>query len=154
MRLLLSTLFVFCMLVVSAQKTTRGKLKLRDDVKIENRTVALDTIVPNKGEIVVSGYEKSQQSTSECFFITNNTPHLITSLSFTVTYYNLRGETLHSRKETVSCDIPPTETRKVDIRAWDRQKLWYYVNSQARHNDHCTPFDISIHIDLYLTPSE
>lgn len=154
MRLLLSAILLTCMFAGWAQKTTRGKLRLRDDVRIENQVVAVDTVIPEKGSVPVSGYEKAQHSTSECFFVTNNSAREISSLTFTVTYFNLRGEILHSRTESVSCDIPPSTTRKIDIRAWDRQKLWYYVNSQARHNDHSTPFDISIHIDHFLSPCE
>lgn len=135
-----------------SQKTTRGRLKLRDDVRIGQAANAIDTIIPAKGDIVVSGFEKAQQSASESFFVTNHTPRTLTSITFTITYLNLRGEELHARTETVRCDIPPEMTRKVDIRSWDRQKLWYYKDSQGRHNDYCNPFDIRIRINHVISP--
>lgn len=134
------------------QKTTRGRLKLRDDVKIGRIVNAIDTVIPGIGDIVVSGFEKAQHSASESFFVTNHTSRTLTSITFTITYLNLRGEVLHARTETVGCDIPPEMTRKVDIRSWDRQKLWYYKDSQARHNDYCNPFDIRVRIDYVISP--
>lgn len=147
--LALSLLFVYPAL---AQKTTRGRLKLRDDVSVGHNINVVDTVIPAKGEVVVSGFEKAQQSVSESFFVTNHTSRTITSVTFTITYLNLRGEMLHARTETVRCDIPPEMTRKVDLRSWDRQKLWYFKDSQARHNDFCNPFDVRIRIDCVLSP--
>ena len=135
-----------------SQKTTRGRLKLRDDVRIGQTVNVADTIIPAKGEIIVSGFEKAQQSASESFFVSNHTCFTITAIGFTITYLNLRGEVLHARTESVRCDIPPEMTRKVDIRSWDRQKLWYFKDSQARHNDYCNPFDIRIRIDYVVSP--
>ncbi len=154
MRQLLCVLALMVFFTGWGQKTTRGKLRLREEIRVEHQESAIDTIRPAKGEIVVSGYEKSQQSTTECFFVTNHTSHTITGITFTISYYNMRGEQLHSRTETVRCDIPPSETRKLDIRAWDRQKLWYYKHSQGRHNDNSTPFDVAFHIHYCLTPKE
>lgn len=153
MRLILSVIMMFVLCAGVAQKTTRGKLRLRDDVRFENSVLINDTIVPAKGEIGLYGYEKSQQSSAESFFVTNSTGRDIMSMTFSISYFNLKGEKLHSRTETVKCDIPPTETRKVDIKSWDSQRLWYYHGSHARHNDFGNPYDIRIHIEYVVSPA-
>lgn len=141
------------MFPVVAQKTTRGKLRLRDDIRIEGHANINDTIVPNKGEVGLYGYEKAQQSVKESFFVTNHTDRTIISLAFSISYYNERGEMLHSRTETVRCDIPSAETRKIEIKTWDSQKLWYYIGSHARHNDFSNPYDIRFQIKYIISPA-
>lgn len=150
-----STLFflmVLSVLSVLAQKTTRNKLKLKEDVSFETKVDITDTIKPLKGDIGLFGYEKAQNSAAESFFVTNNTLRQIIALSFTISYLNSRGEKLHSRTETVKCSIPPSETRKIDIKSWDNQRLWYYLGSHSRHNDFGNPFDIRIHIEYFVSP--
>lgn len=152
MRSLVSVIIFLVAIVTWAQNTTRGKLKLRDDVRFENNVKINDTIVPAKGDIGLYGYEKAQQSTKEAFFVINHTDRVISSLTFSISYYNERGEMLHSRTETVRCDIPATETRKVEFKSWDSQKLWHYVGSLAHHNDFSNPYDIRIHIEYIISP--
>lgn len=143
----------FCLAAAAvAQKTTRGKLRLRDDVRIQHVDKVNDTIVPLKGEIGLYGYEKAQQSATESFFVTNNTDREIMSLVVSISYFNIRGDQLHSRTEVVACDIPPSQTRKIDIKSWDRQKLWYYTGSHARHSDFSNPYDVRFHIEYVLSP--
>lgn len=138
---------------VSAKRnvTTRKGLKTEYDFGVHEQEAAPDTIWPQKGDFGVYGYEKAQSATSESFFVTNNTSTTVSALVVTITYYNTRGDLLHRRSaEKVACDIPPGETRKIDIRAWDKQKLWYYKHSQARHNAYSTPFDVKVQIDYAL----
>ncbi len=140
-------------MVAMPQKTTRGKLRLREDVMIHHMEKVNDTIVPANGEIGLYGYEKAQQSATESFFLTNNTGREIVSIAVSISYFNMRGEKLHSRTEEVKCDIPPSETRKIDLKSWDRQRLWYYFGSHARHTDFSNPYDIRFHIDFVVSPA-
>ncbi len=152
MRLLVFAISLCLAAAALAQKTTRGKLRLRDDVRFQPTEKVNDTIVPPMGAIGLYGYEKTQQSATESFFVSNHTEREIESLVLTISYLNMRGELLHSRTEVIKCDIPPSETRKVDIKSWDRQKLWFYVGSHARHNDFSSPFDINFHIEYVVSP--
>lgn len=153
MRSLLAALIIISFFSGYAQKTTRGKLKLRDDVRFESSAKVNDTIVPARGDIGLYGYEKAQQSTKETFFVTNRTERTIVSMIFSISYYNVAGEMLHSRTEVVRCDIPPAETRKIGIKSWDSQKLWHYVGSHARHSDFSNPYDIRMRVEYVVSPA-
>ena len=92
----------------------------------------------------ITGFDKRTESTVESFFVTNTTDRRLTGLDFTLTYLTVDGKQLHSRHVEIESDIPPGETRKYDIRSFDRQKSFYYHKSQAPVRRKATPFSILI----------
>lgn len=94
----------------------------------------------------ITGFDKRAEATVESFFVTNTTDRRLVGLDFTLTYLTLEGKQLHSRHVEIDCDIPPGETRKFDIRSFDRQKSFYYHKSQAPVRRRATPFRISVQV--------
>ena len=56
---------------------------------------------------------------------------------------------LHQREEVLSVEIPPQETRKVDIKSFDVQHSFYHILSN-KPTRRATPFNTRIEI-LSLT---
>lgn len=81
-------------------------------------------------QIAFSGYDKTQRSAVESFFITNNTDRTMTGITMYIDYRMPDGRQLHKRFVRLVCDIPPGETRKADIESWDRQRTFYYELSE------------------------
>lgn len=83
----------------------------------------------SRRNILFSGYEKKLQSTRESFFITNRTDHVILSVELSIEYLTPDGRQLNRRFHRVACNIPPGETRAVDVKSWDTQHAFYYAPS-------------------------
>ena len=83
-------------------------------------------------QIVFSGYDKTISSKIESFFITNKTEYLTTE-----------SAQLHKRYERIAYPIPAGETRKIDIRTWDKQNSFYYYLS-VKPRRQATPFMVRI----------
>lgn len=97
------------------------KLILRDDsvfLKYGN-TFSFDSIS-------FLGYEKEINSNHETFLIKNNSEARIMAFKIKIIYKDLKDRMFHSRIIDNECDIPPKETRKIDINTWDKQKTYYY----------------------------
>lgn len=82
-------------------------------------------------QISFSGFDKPGRSTTESFFITNNTDRNMTGVTLYIEYLTPDGRQLHKRFLNLSCDIPAGETRKADIRSWDTQRSFHYDKSVA-----------------------
>ena len=131
-------------------------------MKLKVKPIEADTTVMTEGSLTIcspcvpcnegysieqaqiTGFDKRTESTVESFFVTNTTDRSLTGLDFTLTYLTLEGRQLHSRHVEIDCDIPPGETRKYDIRSFDRQKSFYYHKSQAPTRRQASPFRIDI----------
>lgn len=94
----------------------------------------------------ITGFDKRAEALVESFFITNTTDRRLTGLDFTLSYYTLDGRMLHSRHVEIDCDIPAGQTRKFDIKSFDRQKSFYYHKSQAPSRRRATPFRVELQI--------
>jgi hypothetical protein len=94
-------------------------------------------------QLLLTGYDKPLNSDTETFFVTNNTDCDLTTISIEIEYLTLDSRQLHKRFERIKCDIPAGETRKIDIRTWDRQHSFYYHLS-TRPRRQATPYTISI----------
>lgn len=94
----------------------------------------------------ITGFDKRAEAVVESFFVTNTTDRRLVGMDFTLTYYTLDNRMLHSRHVEIDCDIPAGETRKFDIKSFDRQKSFYYHKSQAPARRQATPFRISLQI--------
>lgn len=128
--------------------STRGKLKL-----VPTHESITDTIRDSLSAITIAGFEKAQNSSTESFFVINKSKFFIKGINLSVEYLNLKGYQLHLNTLTIPCDIPPMQTRSLNMKSWDRQHLWYYVGTQGRHNDYCNPFDVHIRINYITVPS-
>lgn len=113
-------------------------------------TVCSPCVPCNEGYTIeqaqITGFDKRAESAVESFFVTNTTDRRLTGIDFTLTYLTLEGKQLHSRHVEIDCDIPPGETRKYDIRSFDRQKSFYYYKSQAPKRRQASPFRIELQI--------
>lgn len=114
-------------------------------------------VAPSQQLFAVKGYDKPLRSRRETFFATNNADGEATvkRIAFTITYYDSAKRMLHSRSESVGCDIPPSETRQISIPSWDKQQSFYYVRSTIPAKaEQATPYDITITVDTIFTAPE
>ncbi|MDE6368391.1 MAG: FxLYD domain-containing protein [Muribaculaceae bacterium] len=138
-----------CALSAPGQRTTRKRLKPSlEAVAGHDRSKLFDTIATaaDSAAIAFSGYEKTLSSSKESFFATNHTDSLITRLNIEITYLDMKGRQLDTRKVTLDTDFPPGETRRFDISAWDRQKVFYYHLSPTPRSSHATPYNVTIRL--------
>lgn len=102
------------------------------------------------GQVTYSGYDKTAGSNRESFFITNGTDRMLAGVSLYIDYLSMDSVQMHRRFVHIPTSIPSGETRRVDIRSWDRQKTLYYHLS-PRPRKKATPYDVSfIPIAIYL----
>lgn len=140
---------VGCALSAPCQRTTRKRLKPSPEaIARRNHTSRFDTIATaaDSAAIVFSGYEKTLSSTKESFFATNHTDSLITRLNIEIKYLDMKGRQLDTRAVTLDTDLPPGETRRFDLSAWDRQKVFYYYLSPTPRSSHATPYNVTIRL--------
>lgn len=91
-------------------------------------------------QIVFSGFDKPGSSSSESFFITNNTDRILSGVSMYIEYLTPDGRQLHKRWVRLNCSVPPGETRKADIKSWDTQRAFHYAESAPGR--HSSPFSV------------
>lgn len=82
-------------------------------------------------QITFTGYDKPRNSSTETFFITNNTDRRMSGITLYIDYRMPDGRQLTKRFVRLVCDIPPGETRSADIPSWDKNKNFYYEKSEA-----------------------
>lgn len=150
---------IFCLFVLMAicsASVLSKRVKTNIEVEVS------DSIVANKGsfvvstdacetcnhgyslsQIVFSGYDKTISSKIESFFITNKTDCLLESITIEIEYLTTESAQLHKRYERIAYPIPAGETRKIDIRTWDKQNsFFYYLSVKPRRQ--ATPFMVRI----------
>lgn len=108
--------------------------------------------------IKFSGFDKAANSSKESFFISNASEMIVTGLTIRLEYTDNSGKMLHSRVEMPEVNIPPGETRKVDIKSFDSQGSFFYHKSNPPRASHsrkyATPFRVRIILlDVMLEPS-
>lgn len=136
---------------VDAQRTTRQRLKARP-VATSTVEPIYDTIARCDDKLLVfSGYEKVLRSTKESFFVTNNTRREVVRLVFEIDYKDMSGNMLDRRRESVDIEIPSGSTRKIDIPAWDKQKVFYYYRSPQPKTAQATPYKVKIRLVAALS---
>lgn len=130
----------------SAQRTTRSRLKPAQQSEKVSAKAALDTVATAADSLLFSfsGYEKTLRSPKETFFVTNLSDSIVDRLALAITYKDMKGRTLDSREVSVDIDLPPGATRRVDIRSWDRQNVFYYHLSPVPRSSHATPYRVSV----------
>ncbi len=140
-----------CLLLCNGRRinSTRGKLELKKTPSIPH--TKMDTIYEGFSKIKIAGYEKAQNSSTESFFVINESDFYLKGINLSIEYLNSNSEQLHQNTMTINCDIPPLSTRSLTVKSWDRQHLWYYHGTQGKHNNHCNPFDVRIRVNYLIT---
>ncbi len=131
-----------CCATMTYARKTGYKLTVRDENKADKEEqqmskgsfmVASQCTDCNNGyklsQILFTGYEKPQNSSTETFFITNNTDRTMTGITLYIEYLTTDNRQLHKRFVRLSCNIPPGETRLADLTSWDKQKSFHYEKS-------------------------
>ena len=90
-------------------------------------------------------YDKRTSADKETFFVDNGSTKALKSLELEITYFNTAGKQIHKRTVEISQDFPAKETRKVDIKTWDGQKSFHYVNSIPSKNG-STPYTVKFRV--------
>lgn len=131
-----------------AQRTTRRQLKTSATAITEKRQAAYDTVATatDSAMFAFSGYEKTLRSSTESFFVTNRSDSVVSHLSVMITYLDMKGRTLDSRTVESDIDLQPQTTRRIDIRSWDRQKVFYYHLSPVPRTATATPYRVDIRL--------
>lgn len=99
-------------------------------------------------DVTFAGYDKQASASAEDFLFVNNTGATVAGISIRIDYADMSGRMLHSRTVTTQCQVPPGETRKIEIKTWDRQhSYYYYLGNEPRRV--ATPYKVAI-TPLYL----
>lgn len=148
MKKLILAVLVLPVLTAVAQRTTRTRLQnVAADVQ-PAQTECNVIAAPSPQYVSVNGYDKPLRSRRETFFVTNNGNAPIEGIAFTITYFDNNNRQLHAASHNVSVQIPPTETRQVNIKSWDSQQSFYYTRSTApARAEQATPYDVKITVD-------
>lgn len=97
-----------------------------------------------------AGYDKTLRANRETLFITNGSQTAaVAGVFFTIEYLDTQGRQLHRRRVQRHVDLPPGETRRIDIPSWDRQCSFYYRRS-TRPRTSAIPYDVRITPDTLL----
>ncbi|MDE6270249.1 MAG: hypothetical protein K2M12_05265 [Muribaculaceae bacterium] len=147
----LSVLMICCAICAPAQRTTRsGRPRAVHAVAERVALPVADTVVAPAGALTVAGYDKTLSSRRESFFVSNHMDSAtVVWIGATIDYLDTGGNQLHRRHTGMRCDIPPGQTRRIDIPAWDRQGVYYYRGSEPgrRVQAAASPFDIRFSVD-------
>ncbi len=118
-------------------KLTAGSFRVDDTENDPDGKYALS-------QITFSGFDKKLNSGSESFFVINGTDREMTAILLNIEYLTPDGRQLHQQFHELKCNIPPGETRKVDIKSWDTQHSFYYIKS-APAKASGSPFTVRFH---------
>lgn len=99
------------------------------------------------------GYDKEINSSQESFIIVNETDYEVTGFRVSIDYMDLRDRMLHSRDIERPCEIPPGESRKIDIPSWDTQKTYYYYLGNEPKKV-ATPYKVLFHPQSFWVKME
>ena len=101
--------------------------------------------------MTLKGYSKRASDSKESFFITNNTGHRMSAVRLMLRYSTMQGELLTQRTVTVPVSLKPGETKLVEVKSFDVQRLfYYYAGPQPRKQ--ATPFQVAYRLTGYDIP--
>lgn len=142
--------------ITANDKTTRRPLRVDPTAFVqESQIVAEDTITALNDRIAISGYDKPLRSTGESFFITNNSDTTIDGLEVTIDYRDMSHRQLHRRTVRIDISVPAGETRRADIRSWDKRLTFYYCHGVVPRTENVVPYDVAITVDrLFIHPRQ
>ncbi|MDE5772849.1 MAG: FxLYD domain-containing protein [Muribaculaceae bacterium] len=125
------------------KSTTSVEKPWEEKISYDTDSIAIAHL---RDQIVLCGYDKNAGSTSERWFVRNNSDRDIRSLTVEITYYDMSGKQLHQRDAVIYVNIPAGETRMVEVKSFDKQKNLYYYKSQPSRRA-STPYDIRMRIN-------
>ena len=105
------------------EKVSREPSKASSGIKGELMEVG-DSIQLNGCSF--SGYEKEATASTESFLLSNPTSKTLTGFIVRIDYLDLQDRMMHSRRLEAPCYVPTGETRKIDVKSWDKQHTFYY----------------------------
>ena len=131
-----------------AQRTTRSRLKAGHKSENSAAKTEYDTVALAADSLLFpfSGYEKTLRSSKESFFVTNRSDSTVSRLWLDITYKDMKGRSLDTRSIDLDIDLPAGETRRIDLRSWDRQNVFYYHLSPVPRSSHATPYRVNIRL--------
>ncbi len=148
--LLLVMIALFGFVALSAQNMQRTIPRGQKTIRKAVTAVEIpqyDTIVPAAGTVVVAGFEKPLREKKETMFITNNLSREITSVTLQINYLDSKQRQLHQADHSIWVDIPPGETRRIEIKSFDRSKLFYYHKTALTGRPkQATPFWVDVKV--------
>ena len=110
---------------------------------------SLDGVDPHA--VSLKGYSKRASDAKESFFITNNTKQRMSAVRLLLRYTTMQGEMLTQRTVTVPVSLKPGETKLVEVKSFDVQRLfYYYAGPQPRKQ--ATPFKVAFRLTGYDVP--
>lgn len=161
MKIFIFLLFIFISGAIPSSDSHAKKIKNSFKIEKESKTLPIkdkemqgikinlsDTLktdypeISRFREIKFAGYDKEPNSNRESFLIINPTESLLTGFEVRIDYLDMKGRMLHSRNITEGCDVPPGETRRLDITSWDTQHTYYYYLGNEPKKV-ATPFQVS-----------
>lgn len=134
------SVLVLMTMTMNAERTTRRGLKIKNTA--ETVKVVADTVIPDSGMVVISGFDKPLRSSRETFFVSNNYDRTVSSIAVQLVYFDMNGRQLHASDVVVPCYIPAGETRQLSVKSWDSQQSFYYCQSVKPRRDRATPFTV------------
>lgn len=156
MRLICAISLLTVLMPLHAQRLTRPVPRGHRSVTTHVRTTAYDTVRGTACDsVTVSGYDKTLRAVRESMFITNMSALAIAAVELTVDYLDTSGRQIHKASHTVECDIPPGETRRVEVPTFDRAGAFYYrLSAPPRRSTQATPFDVAVTVTALIYKPE
>lgn len=134
-------------LIVKKDKKTSGQIIESEGYEINiadslasDSVVVSDTMTTLR-KVSFAGYDKEPNSNLESFMIINPSSLTIIGFEVKVNYLDMQDRMLHSRIIKENCEVPPGETRRMDIKTWDKQHAYYYYLGN-RPKRVATPFKV------------
>lgn len=149
MRLIVTLMLAIAVCAASAQNATRRLPAGRRTAHVTSGAAACDTLRgPVCDSIAVAGFDKPLRSVRESMCVTNSSSRPLVGLRVTIDYLDTAGRQMHRAVRDITVDLPPAQTRRVEIPAFDRTgALYYHASPLPRGVRHATSFDVSITVD-------
>ena len=114
-----------------------------------------DRIAPYRSDsVIISKYDKTVDSNVETFFVTNRSRRTLVGMKLELKYMTEDGSELHRRVCDIPCNVPPGETRRVDIRSWDRQNTFCYIGSRMPRRRVAIPYKVTLTLRQLTFPTD
>lgn len=101
--------------------------------------------------VSLKGFSKRASDSKESFFITNKTTQRMSAVRLLLRYTTIDGELLTQRTVNVPVSLKPGETKLVEIKSFDVQRLFYY-HAGPRPRKQATPFKVAFRLTGYDVP--
>ncbi len=143
-RLLTICLLALATAAAMPQKTTRRLGRPATGMRTSAAPAGdtLRTDIP----VRITGYEKPLRATKEPLMVTNlDTLRNLSEITLRIDYVTPDGTgMLHSRTVTLCPLVPPAQTRMMQLRSWDPNRLFYYHINRPNTSAQATPYTVTI----------